>query len=122
MKNENISYEDIGKRIETARKQEGLTQGQLADMMDYQSPTAISLIEAGKRKIKIAELQKLAQLLHRDMDYLLSGESAPKVSWRIALRSEHKDLTKPELDQIETFVNFIKSEKHGRPGSSDTGK
>jgi transcriptional regulator with XRE-family HTH domain len=119
MNNEDTRYIDIGRRIETARKEEGLTQGQLADLLSYQSPTAISLIEAGKRKVKIAELEKIATFLHRPLNYLLTGEDASSITWRMALRSEHRDLSKPELDQIESFVNFIKNEKkHGRPGDS----
>lgn len=114
-KNDSKRYEAIGKRIEQARRSEGLTQTSLASLLDYESPTAISLIEAGKRKIKVAELEKIAEKLHCDIQYLLTGSSdRPPVTVRMALRSEHKDLTAPELDKIESFINFVKSEQDGR--------
>jgi repressor LexA len=118
--NDDKKYYEIGQRIERARKDEGLTQGQLAELLNYQSPTAISLIEAGKRNIKVAELEKIAEVLHCDLQYLLSGSTErPAVSVRMALRSEHKDLTKPELDKIESFISFIKSEQNGRRTTDD---
>lgn len=113
--NDSIKYKAIGKRIELARKNEGLTQGELASRLAYESPTAISLIETGKRKIKVAELEKIAEELHCDIQYLLTGSSErPPVTVRMALRSEHNELTAPELDKIESFINFVKSEQDGR--------
>ena len=114
-KNDSEKYEAIGKRIEVARRSEGLTQSELAAKLHYESPTAISLIEAGKRKIKVAELETIAEELHCDIQYLLTGSSdRPPMTVRMALRSEHKDLTAPELDKIESFINFVKSEQDGR--------
>ena len=114
-RNDTEKYEAIGKRIELARKKEELTQSDLAAKLNYESPTAISLIEAGKRMIKVAELEKIAEELHCDIQYLLTGSSdRPPITVRMALRSEHKDLTAPELDKIESFINFVKSEQNGR--------
>jgi len=114
-KNDSKKYEEIGKRIEAARKDEELTQSELAKKLDYESPTAISLIEAGKRKIKVAELEKIAEELHRDIQYLLTGSSnQPHVTVKMALRSEHKDLSAAEIGKIESFINFVKNEKNGK--------
>lgn len=114
-KNDANRYESIGKRIELARRSEGLTQSALATRLDYESPTAISLIESGKRKIKVAELEKIADVLDCSIQYLLTGnDNGPPVSVRMALRSEHKDLTAPELDKIEAFISFVKSGQDGK--------
>lgn len=114
-KNDSEKYEAIGKRIEMSRKEEGLTQSELAKKLNYESPTAISLIEAGKRKIKVAELEKIAEELHRDIQYLLTGSSdRPPVTVRMALRSEHKDLSMAEIGKIESFIDFVKKEKNGK--------
>jgi len=108
-------YAEIGKRIEDARKREGLTQGQLAKLLDYQTPTAISLIEAGKRMIKIAELEKIALALHTDLQFLSTGSSdRPAVSVSMALRSEHKNLSAEDYSKIESFIDFVKAERDGR--------
>ena len=118
-KDEERKYREIGRRIEGARSKEGLTQGQLAEKLNYQTPTAISLIEAGKRKIKIGELEKIAKLLHQDLQFLLTGSTDRPISVRMALRAEYKDLTKPELDKIESFINFVKSEQRERRDRDD---
>ena len=114
-KSELQKYKEIGKRIETARKREKLTQSQLATLLGYQTPTAISLIEAGKRMIKIAELEKMSEVLHTDLQYFLNGASnQPNVTVSMALRSEHKDLSADDVSKIESFIEFVKAERNGR--------
>jgi transcriptional regulator with XRE-family HTH domain len=114
-RNDTEKYEAIGKRIEMARKEEGLTQTELATKLHYESPTAISLIEAGKRKIKVAELEMIAEELHCDIQYLLTGSTnRPPATVRMALRSEHKDLSTTEIEKIESFINFVKNEQNGK--------
>jgi XRE family transcriptional regulator, fatty acid utilization regulator len=114
-KDEQVTYVEIGRRIEQARKREGLTQGQLAELLGYQTPTAISLIEAGKRMIKIAELEKMAEVLHTDLQFLLKGTTdRPPVTVKMALRSEHKDLSAEDVSKIESFIEFVKAENNGR--------
>lgn len=111
-KSEQTKYAEIGERIEHARKREGLTQGQLATLLGYQTPTAISLIEAGKRMIKVAELEKIAEVLHTDLQFLLKGTTGQReVTVSMALRSEHKDLSTEEVDKIESFIEFVKAER-----------
>ncbi len=115
-KSEGTKYEQIGSRIEQARKREGLTQGQLAEELGYQSPTAISLIEAGKRMIKIAELERIAQILHIDLNVLLTGTARRQsdVTVKMALRSQHRDLSTADVNKIESFIEFVKAQKSGR--------
>jgi len=118
--NEKQKYLDIGRRIRDARDSEGITQANLAEQLGYQSATAISLIEAGERKVKISDLERIADVLHRDINYLLRGSEAQASSVRTALRATNNNLDKNDMDKIETFIEFVKSQKqqHGRGSST----
>ncbi len=111
-------YREVGKRIQDARDKAGLTQEQLAVAVGYKSATAISLIETGERKLRVGELEKIANKLQSDMQYLLTGTTDKKVTVRMALRSEHKDLSADSINKIESFISFVKSEQDGRGGTS----
>lgn len=72
----NINYKDVGKRIRARRKQLGLTQKQLAELVDL-SEGSVSRYESGS--IKDAPTQKL-----NDFAKALSIE----VAWIIGFKAE----------------------------------
>ena len=111
--NEMAKYIEIGKRIQDARDKKGLTQEQLAKLVGYQTATAISFIEAGERKLKASELEKIAEVLDLDVQYLLTGQAKP-ITVRMALRSQHNDLDETEVKKIESFIDFIKAEQNAK--------
>ena len=59
--------------LKNLRKEYGFTQKQLADKLGI-SLSAVSMYEGGKREPSFEILQKIADLLNVDMNYLLSGE------------------------------------------------
>ena len=107
-------YRQVGRRIQHARDDAGLTQEQLAVAVGYKSATAISFIESGERKLRVSELEKIAEVLHCDIQFLLTGTVDKKLTVKMALRSEHKDLSPDSINQIESFINFVKNEQNGR--------
>jgi transcriptional regulator with XRE-family HTH domain len=116
-RDEKQTYIAIGKRIQLARDAEHITQEMLAKALGYQSATAISLIESGERKVKISDLEKIAGILHEDIHYLLTGERKQpmqNLNVRTALRASDNDLKKDELDKIESFIAFVKSQRNGQ--------
>ncbi|MBL8121998.1 helix-turn-helix transcriptional regulator [Candidatus Saccharibacteria bacterium] len=119
--NEAEKYFQIGGRIKAAREAEGMTQSELAQELGYKSPTAISLIEAGERRVQISDLEAIAKLLHRDVSYFIKGEDAAtqnQPSVQIALRAD-KQLDQDDIKRVESFIDALKLSKkpHGR---SDT--
>lgn len=116
--NEMEKYRVIGKRIQKSREEAGLTQEQLAKKVGYQSATAISFIETGERKLKVGELEKIANAVKQDSYFLLTGKVDKTVTVRMALRSEHKDLSADSLNKIESFISFVKNEQNGRGTST----
>lgn len=56
----------FGKRLATIRKQKGVTQEKLAELVDVHR-TYIGFIEAGKRNPSIGNVQKIARALKVDI-------------------------------------------------------
>ena len=65
-----LNYEAIGRRIRTARKEEKLTQENLAEKMDI-SVAHVSGMENGNTGIGIQTLVKASNVLHVSVDWLL---------------------------------------------------
>ena len=64
--------QEMGKRINSVRKNLRMTQEQLAEKMDV-SVQMISNLELGKKAIRPENLVKLCNELHISSDYLLMG-------------------------------------------------
>jgi predicted transcriptional regulator/DNA-binding Xre family transcriptional regulator len=64
----------IGRRIRALRSERGMTLEDLAGAMK-RAPSQVSVIENGKRELKVGELQRLARILGVPLDELLSPEA-----------------------------------------------
>lgn len=106
MINKKTRSQFIGERIRSARQAAGLSQKELAEKIGFESATAISLIEAGERKIGVVEMEKITKILERDIKYFL-GEESEKVNVRTALRAEeiNEDDRKAILHILEMAKN-----------------
>jgi XRE family transcriptional regulator, fatty acid utilization regulator len=67
----------IGRRIRALRTERGMTIEDVAAGLD-RAPSQVSVIENGRRELKIGELQKLARILGVPLDQLLSPEAPSK--------------------------------------------
>jgi predicted transcriptional regulator/ribosome-binding protein aMBF1 (putative translation factor) len=75
----------IGRRIRQLRTDRGLTLEDLAAAID-RAPSQLSVIETGKRELKLTELQRLARALGVSLDDLLAPEApSPRAALEIAL-------------------------------------
>jgi transcriptional regulator with XRE-family HTH domain len=63
----------LGNRIRTARRDAGMSQGQLAQNLNT-TQSAISLYEAGQRSVGIDMLLSVARILNRPLHYFLGDE------------------------------------------------
>jgi transcriptional regulator with XRE-family HTH domain len=103
-------YKLIGEKIKAARESAKMSQKELAEKIGFETATALSLIETGDRKISIEVLQKIAEILHFDLNYFLGKEEKKTVNIKVALRSE-KNLSSSDKQQILEFVEFIKNKR-----------
>ena len=63
-------YKDIGKKIQKAREELGLSQDKLASRLGY-TQAALSNYELGKRRLYLANIEQIARELNKPLSYFL---------------------------------------------------
>ena len=100
-------YKRIGNRIRQARETLGLSQEELARLVG-RSSTAISYFETGARRVKIEDLQRLAKVLNKPIDYFLQQE--PEDELVAILRRARQELSPRAYQQMEAFLSHLKEQ------------
>ena len=99
-------------RIREARKMAGLSQAQVARLLDLHRP-AVSEIEAGKRRVSAEELAQLAGLFDVSVAWLI-GETAEALESddpRVQLAARELKRLKPDsLDRLMRVLAAIRTE------------
>lgn len=100
----------IASRLAEARKMAGLSQGQVARMMDLHRPT-ISEIEAGNRNVTGPEITQFASIYDVSVSWLM-GEGAEKLDphddrMQLAFR-QLKKLKSADLDKLMTVLAALR--------------
>lgn len=113
MQRSETTPEAVGERLRWAREQSGLSQSQVAKMLDYHRPT-ISQIEAGQRVVRPDEIVRLAKIYVVKEAWIVKGDSGlgaddPRVE--LAAR----ELSKLRRDDLDAILRLIKvmREKQG---------
>jgi transcriptional regulator with XRE-family HTH domain len=99
----------IAQRLRLARKNAGLSQGQVAKKLDIQRPS-VSEIEAGRRRVSAEELVALATLYHVDTAWL-TGEITSMDTDRIELAA--RELAKLKPDDLNRVMELLKALRKG---------
>lgn len=96
-------------RLRSAREHAGLSQGQVAKMLDLHRPT-ISEIEAGRRKVSTEELTSFAKLYDVTVSWLTGTENTGQdLNDKVLLAA--RDLTKLSKDDLEKVLKLLESMK-----------
>ncbi|MFZ5651773.1 MAG: helix-turn-helix domain-containing protein [Bacillota bacterium] len=69
-----MGYKSIGRQLQLAREEAGLSQEQLAARVGC-SQSTLSNYEKGKRRIYLAQLERIAEVLQRPIDYFMQPPS-----------------------------------------------
>ena len=108
----------VGERLRWAREQSGLSQGQIAKMLDYHRPT-ISQIEAGQRVVRPDEIARLAQIYGVKETWIIKGDAvlADATDPRVELAArELSKLRKSDLDAVLRMIKVMRSKGEQRGG------
>lgn len=100
-------------RLRTAREQAGLSQGQVAKILDMHRPT-ITEIEAGRRRVSADELVRFADLYRVSLDWLTGKlpQCAELSDTRIAMVARDLDkLSAADLDRVLSFIASVQGTK-----------
>jgi transcriptional regulator with XRE-family HTH domain len=105
----------LGERLRLAREQAGLSQGQVARLLDLHRPT-VSEIEAGRRRVAAEELSAFAKLYDVSLDWLTeSGKASDQVTDKAKLAAREFAKMKPEdLDKVLSLLRTLR-----KPADSD---
>lgn len=105
---------EIGQRIRRARKEQGLSQGELAGTLGYKT-SMVSAFENGTRRLKLEDLSKLCVVLDKEPEYFLRTEAVRSAQRRpvgLTLRGQVADLNHRGIaDAVTSFLDHIE----GRP-------
>jgi transcriptional regulator with XRE-family HTH domain len=99
-------YERIGQRIREAREAKGLSQEELGEALGY-TATAISYFEGGSRKVRLEDLQRIAQILDIDLEYLLPPAEEKSSPVDVRLRASRRLLP----DHRKVLLDFVEEAK-----------
>jgi transcriptional regulator with XRE-family HTH domain len=109
----------LAARLRLAREQAGLSQGQVAKMMQMHRPS-ISEIEAGRRRVQAEELAEFAKHYHVSTPWLLGQEDGAESPREAKLRLAARELAKLNPEDFDRVMTLFAS--LGRDGSDGKGK
>ena len=116
-----LDYKKIGERLKKLRKYLGLTQQQVASILNV-GRDAILRIEKGDRKIDVEELMNFSKLYNISMDELTSNEHTINNNEVAFARgfNELSDKDKKEILSLIEYKNIIKLKNE--ENADDTGR
>ena len=109
-----LNYKKIGERLKKLRKYLGLTQQQVASILNV-GRDSILRIEKGERKIDVEELMDFYKLYNISIDELISDEHTINNNEIAFARgfNELSDKDKKEILSLIEYKNIIKSKNEG---------
>lgn len=115
-----MGHKEIGYRIQIAREEAGFNQKELAEKLGF-SQSTLSNYEKGKRRIYLAQLQNIADILGKSVDYFLQPIEFEK-SWPESIQQEPDELgellnlvgelgelSKEDRKSAMDFIRWLKS-------------
>lgn len=113
MSNQDDKRQIIASRIREARRLAGLSQGQVAKLLDIPRPS-VTDIESGNRAVAAEELAKLAEIFDVSVTWLL-GEGVAQLDAhddRLQLAARELQKLKPkDLDRLLTILAAMKDQE-----------
>lgn len=100
----------LGAKLKEAREYLDLSQDEVARSLDVPR-SAISLMEAGQRRVDALELKKLAQLYQRPVDHFTGRSRAePEVPETVRhLARTATRLTEQDREELLRFAEFLQT-------------
>jgi transcriptional regulator with XRE-family HTH domain len=100
--------EAIAGRLRLAREQAGLSQAQVAKLLDLHRPT-ISEIEAGRRKVSAEEIAAFAKLYDVSVDWLANATSSLDAKHADRIQLAARELSKLKPDDVNAVLTLLRT-------------
>ncbi len=98
----------IASRLREARKMAGISQGQVAKLLEMHRPT-ISEIEAGNRRVSAEELSKFAEMYDVTVSWLLAETAEQLETDDPRLQLAARELSKLKPDDLDRLLRLLAS-------------
>lgn len=115
-----MSTKDIGRKIQMAREERGMSQEQLARLMGC-SQSALSNYEKGKRRLYLSHLEKFSEILDKPLEYFMEELVSPSVETTPEPGSEllkliHLiyQLSDEQVKDVLCYVDFLRWKENRR--------
>ncbi|MEK6419340.1 MAG: helix-turn-helix transcriptional regulator [Burkholderia gladioli] len=116
-----IQRSAIAERLREARKAAGLSQGQVAKLLQMHRPT-VSEIEAGNRRVSAEELVKFSETYDVTVSWLL-GETAEQLEMNDPrLQLAARELSKLKPDDLDRLLRLLASMRSSDADEEGRGK
>lgn len=96
----------IASRLVLARKQAGLTQGQVAEILDLSRPS-VSEFEAGRRNVTATELSRLAEMYGVSTAWLSCSDEDNNNPQQDRLHLAARQLSKLKTEDLDKVLNLL---------------
>lgn len=102
----------VGQRIKLKREEKGLSQKELANLIGYESKSAISYVESDKRELPFDKLSEVAKVLDVSPNWLLGWtDEAILIRTDLSLTIEQlENLDSDQLARVRKYIEFLKYE------------
>lgn len=109
---------EMAARLKEAREYLGLSQEEVSRVLKISRP-AISMLEAGERRVEAMELSILAKLYGHSQEYFTTGRDDVIGSESFGhLQRSLAGLTESDLTEVARFAQFLKSAGR-KPGAGN---
>lgn len=108
-----MAFKEIGKKIQLAREEKGITQLELAKMLGI-TQAALSNYELGKRRVYLHQIEEIANYLEKPVSYFLDEDSfldndQDEITDEMIdiLNYKIKRLNTEEFSELNQFIDFL---------------
>lgn len=98
--------QSIGERIAELRKEQHMTQAELAEYLDI-SVKHCSSVERGLSRLSLEKIIEVADLFHTSLDYLICGRCAPGQYADLLPASLQETLNSGDEEQASLLRRFL---------------
>jgi len=109
---------EVASRLREARKMAGLSQGQVAKLLDMHRPT-ITEIEAGNRRVTAEELTRFAELYDVTVSWLLAETADQLTTDDPRLQLAARELSKLKPDDLDRLLRLLASMRNSDNDGGD---
>jgi transcriptional regulator with XRE-family HTH domain len=102
--------EAIASRLALARKQAGLSQAQVAKMLNLHRPS-ITEAEAGRRNVTATEIAKLAEIYGVSVDWLACTDTDSTDEMKDRIQLAARELAKLKKEDLEKVLGLLSALK-----------